>query len=159
MRRRFLVAALAALAAGCACRRPAYGPPPVSRNETPEGLYAYFRECIHSEEYGLAWWCLSHQGRGHMPQQEFEAGFQSFRALRELITGSRVTAVNVGLSGESASLEMENAEWGVKQVFQLVVETTGTKRYWQVDLTKSDLSRMARQAEDYMAGKRPGHEM
>lgn len=157
-RRWLLIAAgVAASAGACACRRPAYGPPPVARCETPEGVYAYFRECIHSGDYNRAWWCLSRQARGHLPLQEFEAGFQSYGAVRDLITASRIRAISIALPGDRAELTMENTAWRVRRVFRLVLEPIGAQRLWQIDLTRADLEDMARQAQGYAgpaAGRR-----
>jgi hypothetical protein len=149
MRWRLPVLVVAAAAAGCACHRPAYGPPPAGRNETPEGMYAYFRECVHSGDYTRAWWCLSREGREDLPNAEFEGLLQSYGQVRDLITGSRITEVSIEVSGDRAEIKMENTDWEVDHTFRLAAETVGAKRLWQVDLTRTDLERIARRARGY----------
>lgn len=147
-----LVAGLTALAGGCACRRPAYGPPPIARGETPEGAFLYFRECIYSEEYTKAWWCLTARAHKTLPQRDFDALFQSYAVVRDLLTDSRILTIEVALSGDQADLTLENEGWRVRRAFHLVSETIGKKRFWLIDLTQADLDSIVRQARGYSAG-------
>jgi hypothetical protein len=144
-----LVGILAFLAAGCACERPAYGPLPVERCETPEGTFQYFREAIASGRYTLAWWCLSREGRKAITREEFEAGFESYGAVRDLFTGSRIAAVTVAPDGERAAVRIENTAWSVRKTFRLVVAPVGRERLWHVDLRRRDLEELADQAQGY----------
>jgi len=147
------VGILAVLGAGCACHRPAYGPLPVDRCETPEGTYQYFRESIACGRYTLAWWCLSREGRKAIAREEFEAGFEQVGAVRDLFTGSRIAAVTVAPDGVRAALRIENQNpgWRVRKTFRLVFEDSGRQRLWQVDLTRRDLEELADQARGYQA--------
>ena len=144
-----LVVILALLAAGCACRRPAYGPLPVGRCETPEGTFQYFREAIASGKYTLAWWCLSREGRKSLSREEFEAGFEAYGAVRDLFTGSRITGVSVAPDAERAAVRIANPAWRVRKTFRLVLENTGRERLWQVDLTRRDIEELEAQARGY----------
>jgi hypothetical protein len=150
-----LIGILVALAAGCAGRRPAYGPLPVERCETPEGTFQYFREAVYCGQYSKAWGCLAVQrtpvgeGRKALSQQEFEALFESYGVVRDLITDSRLTAVVVSADGSRAGLLMENARWGVRKRFRMVLETVGRMRLWNVDLTRADVREIIDQAERY----------
>jgi len=151
VRGRGRIGGLALLLAGCAVHRPAYGPLPVERCETPEGTFVYFREAIASGGYTIAWWCLSREGRRALSREEFEAGFESYGALRDLFTGSRVSAVVIAPDAERAAVRIENPAWGVRKTFRMAVEATGRSRLWQVALTRRDLEELADQARGYRA--------
>jgi hypothetical protein len=144
-------AVLAVLASGCVSQRPAYGPLAVDRCETPEGTFQYFREAIYCGSYTQAWWCLSLRGRQAIKREEFEAGFESYGGVRDVITRSRIAAVTVAPDGERAAVRIENPGWKVRKTFRLVLETTGKLRLWQVDLTRRDLEELADQARGYAA--------
>jgi hypothetical protein len=139
-----LVTGLAILAGGCACRRPAYGHPPLDRCETPEGLFCYFRESVAAEEYARAWGCLAlietpEGKRRAFSRQEFEAIFQAYGAVRDLVAGFRLAAVHVDQDGETAWIGIEHARWEIRRKLRMVAQRIGKLRLWHVDLKRSDL--------------------
>jgi hypothetical protein len=127
----------------------------VDRCETPEGTFQYFREAVYCGHYAKAWGCLAVQrdpggeSRKALTRQEFEALFESYGVVRDLITESRLAAVVVSADGLRAGLLMENASWGVRKRFRMVQETVGRMRIWSVDLTRADVREIVEQAERY----------
>jgi hypothetical protein len=142
---------LAVLGGGCACRRPAYGHPPLERCETPEGVFYYFRESVAAEEYARAWSCLAiletPSGRRRtFDRREFEAMFQAYGRVRELVAGFRLASVALAEDGERARIRVEHPGWGIRQDLRLVAQRIGKLRLWQIDLGPDDVEAMIDQA-------------